>query len=127
VLQVVAERLQIFFSREALVVAAPLRDRVDDAADELLDAALTLGRPDLPAEIRDDRLVACCDHDFGISTSRCSNTTSPPWLPMTAERSSHSISSNGSTPASVKNRWNVSPGAAAFFARGLSVSTLIGT
>ena len=72
-------------------------------------------------------LVACCDHDFGISTSRCSNTTSPRSLPMTAERSSHSTSSNGSTPASVKNRGNVSPGAAfTFFARGLSLSTGIG-
>src|SRR5436190_8483521 len=64
-------------------------------------------------------LVACCDHDLGISTSRCSKTTSPFSLPITAERSSHSISSNGSTPASVKNRGNVSPGAALdFFARG---------
>src|SRR5437870_5424205 len=35
-------------------------------------------------------LVACCDHDFGISTSRCSKTTSPFSLPITAERSSHS-------------------------------------
>ena len=43
-------------------------------------------------------LVACCDQNFGISTSRCSNTTSPFSLPMTAERSSHSTSSNGSTP-----------------------------
>src|SRR5207247_169636 len=57
-------------------------------------------------------LVACCDHDFGISTSRCSNTTSPFSLPMTAARSSHSISSNGSTlseAAPVKKRGNVSP------------------
>src|SRR2546422_830254 len=58
-------------------------------------------------------LVACCDQNFGISTSRCSKTTSPRSLPMTAARSSHSISSNGSTPACVKNRGNVSPGAGA--------------
>src|SRR5713101_1120077 len=58
-------------------------------------------------------LVACCDQNFGISTSRCSNTSSPFSLPMSAARSSHSTSSNGSTPASVKNRGNVSPGAAA--------------
>src|SRR5262245_11925679 len=32
-------------------------------------------------------LVACCDHDLGISTSRCSNTTSPFSLPITAARS----------------------------------------
>src|SRR5688572_29803461 len=47
-------------------------------------------------------LVACCDHVFGISTSRCSNTTLPFSLPITAERFSHSTSSKGSTPASVK-------------------------
>src|SRR5205814_2304826 len=58
-------------------------------------------------------LVACCDQDLGISTSRCSNTSSPFSLPMSAARSSHSTSSNGSTPASVKNRGNVNPGAAA--------------
>src|SRR4051812_29745568 len=75
-------------------------------------------------------LVACCDHDFGISTSRCSNTISPRSLPMSAERISHSVSSNGSTPASVKKRGNVRPGAeAAFgaFARGFSASTYAGT
>src|SRR5881628_3824534 len=66
-------------------------------------------------------LVACCDQDFGISTSRCSNTTSPRSLPMTAARTSHSISSNGSTPASVKKRGKVRPGAVAvFLARDLS-------
>ena len=47
-------------------------------------------------------LVACCDHVFGISTSRCSKTTLPFSLPITAERISHSTSSNGSTPGSVK-------------------------
>ncbi len=57
-------------------------------------------------------LVACCDHDFGNSTSRCSKTTSPFSLVITAERSSHSISSNGSTPSAsfVKYRSNSSPG-----------------
>ena len=55
VFQIVAERLQILFGREILVLPRPLRDGVDDAADELLDAALALGRADLPAEIlRDD-------------------------------------------------------------------------
>src|SRR5688500_520064 len=55
--------------------------------------------------------VACWDHDFGISTSRCSKTTFPFSLPITAERISHSTSSNGSTPDSVKYRGNSSPGA----------------
>ena len=35
-------------------------------------------------------LVACCDQVFGISTPRCSKTTAPFSLPMTASRSSHS-------------------------------------
>src|SRR3954452_14781230 len=68
-------------------------------------------------------LVACCDQDFGISTSRCSKTTLPFSLPMTAARSSHSISSNGSVPASVKKRGNVSPDGDVFFGRALSVFT----
>src|SRR5438034_10432976 len=72
-------------------------------------------------------LVACCDQNFGTSTSRCSNTTSPRSLPITAVRISHSISSNGSTrssPASVKKRGNVRPGAEAVafdFVRGGSI------
>ena len=54
-LQIVAERLQVVFAREVALLARPLRDRVDDAADELLDAALTLRRLHLAAEIlRDD-------------------------------------------------------------------------
>ena len=35
-------------------------------------------------------LVACCDQAFGISTPRCSNTTVPFSLPITASRNSHS-------------------------------------
>src|SRR5918993_1676682 len=41
-------------------------------------------------------LVACCDQAFGISTPRCSKTTEPFSLPMTASRKSHSTWSNGS-------------------------------
>src|SRR6478752_6341888 len=41
-------------------------------------------------------LVACCDQNLGISTSRCSKTSSPRSEPMTAERKSHSTSSKGS-------------------------------
>src|SRR5258708_4260714 len=58
-------------------------------------------------------LVACCVQDLGISTSRCSNTTSPRSLPMTAARNSHSTSSNASTPDAVKKRGKLSPGATA--------------
>ena len=62
----------------------PLGDRVDHAADQLLDAALALGRADLAAEIlRDDDVGGLLRPDFGISTSRCSNTTSPRSLPIT--------------------------------------------
>ena len=57
-------------------------------------------------------LVACCDHDFGISTPRCSNTTVPFSLPMMASRNSHSTRSNGSLPAVVKKRGNSRPGEA---------------
>ncbi len=55
-------------------------------------------------------LVACCDQNEGISTSRCSNTTSPRSFPMTADRCSQVTSSNGSTPGSVKKRGNSRPG-----------------
>src|SRR5215467_13286434 len=76
------------------------------------------GVPSCPRKYLETTIfVACWDQNFGISTSRCSNTTSPPWAPMTAERNSHSTSSNGSTPASVKKRGNVRPDAAVFFAR----------
>ena len=54
--------------------------------------------------------VACCDQKDGISTSRCSNTTSPCSLPINATLDSHSISSNGSVPSVVKNRGNSKPG-----------------
>ena len=55
VLEVLAERLQILVGREVPVRLRPHRDRVDDAADELLDAALALGGANLAAEIfRDD-------------------------------------------------------------------------
>ena len=54
-------------------------------------------------------LVACCDQNFGISTSRCSNTSSPRSLAITAWRSSHSISSKGSTPSAEKYRSNFRP------------------
>ena len=56
-------------------------------------------------------LVACWDQKRGISTSRCSKTTEPFSLPITAERRSHSISSNGSIPSFVKKRSYSSPGA----------------
>src|SRR5213595_3573671 len=49
-------------------------------------------------------LVACCDQNFGISTSRCSKTTSPFSEPITADRSSHSTWSNGSIASLEKKR-----------------------
>src|SRR6185436_10366170 len=57
-------------------------------------------------------LVACCDHGFGISTPRCSKTSAPFSLPMTASRSSHSTWSKGSAPAVEKNRGKSRPGEA---------------
>ena len=91
--------------REVVLLAPPPRDGVDDAADQLLDAALALRRADLPAEIfRDDDVGGLLRPGLGISTSRCSNTTSPRSLPMTAARSSHLTSSNGSTPGRLKKR-----------------------
>ena len=53
--QIVAERLQIVVGREILLRTPPGRDRVHDPADQLLDAALAPGRPQLSPEIlRDD-------------------------------------------------------------------------
>src|SRR5207344_2541430 len=82
VFQIVAERLKILFRREVLVDAAPLRDRADHPADELLDAALALGRSDLSAEIlRDDDVrgllrprlrnldVALLEHDLAAQAA----------------------------------------------------------
>ncbi len=60
------------------------------------------GVPTVPRKYFDTTmLVACCDQNFGNSTSRCSKTTSPFSLPMTADLSSHSTSSKGSTPSRV--------------------------
>ncbi len=55
-------------------------------------------------------LVACCDQNLGISTSRCSNTTLPFSLPMTAALVSHSTASNGSIPSRVNVLGNSRPG-----------------
>ena len=61
------------------------------------------GVPSVPRKYFDaTTLVAVCDQNFGTSTSFCSKTTAPFSLPMTALRSSHSTSSNGSTPGFVK-------------------------
>ena len=71
VLQVVAERLQIVVAREVLLLLRPVGNRVDDAADELLDAALALGRADRAAEIlgNDDvgRLLRPEPRDFDVA------------------------------------------------------------
>ena len=46
--------MQVLVGREVLLLGRPPGDGVDDAADQLLDAALALGRADLPAEILGD-------------------------------------------------------------------------
>ena len=55
-LQLGLERVGLLVGREVAALAAPAADRVDDAADHLLHAALALGRAEPPAEIllRDD-------------------------------------------------------------------------
>ena len=71
-----------------------------------------VGVPRVPRKYFETTMfVASWDQNLGISTSRCSKTTSPFSLPMTADRSSHSISSNGSTPSREKYREYSSPGA----------------
>jgi hypothetical protein len=47
-------------------------------------------------------LVAVCDQALGNSTWRCSKYTLPSAPLITASRSSHSTSANGSTPSRVK-------------------------
>src|SRR5512144_2687042 len=70
------------------------------------------GDPIVPRKYFDTTmLVACCDQNLGISTSRCSKTSSPRSLAMSAARGSQSISSNGSTPSLEKYRSNSRPGA----------------
>src|SRR5690349_2775551 len=45
------ERREIFVGREIALILGPARDRVDDAVDELLDAVLAAGRPEVAAEV----------------------------------------------------------------------------
>ena len=70
-------------------------------------------------------LVACCDQKLGISTSRCSKTTSPRSLPMTAARSSHSTSSNGSTPGLGEEARERQPGRRSGRLRSLDASAAL--
>ena len=63
-------------------------------------------------------LVACWDQNAGTSTPRCSKTTSPRSLVITADRVSHSISSKGSTPARLNVRGNSSPARAGAIGSG---------
>src|SRR4029453_19224617 len=51
VLQIVAECLEIVFAREVPLRAGPGRDRVHDAADQLLDALFARGGSNLAAEV----------------------------------------------------------------------------
>src|SRR5262245_11268317 len=55
VLHLLAERCERVLAGKVTLVACPARDGVDDAANQLLDAVLALGRIHLPAKIfRDD-------------------------------------------------------------------------
>jgi hypothetical protein len=57
VLQIVAERLEVVFAREIVLLSGPRGNRVHDASDELLDAPLALGRTDHAAKILGDNNV----------------------------------------------------------------------
>src|SRR5436305_1381046 len=53
--QLVPERIAIRLGREVAAFASPLRHGADDAADELPDAGLAVGRAEVAAEVlRDD-------------------------------------------------------------------------
>jgi hypothetical protein len=65
-LELVAERLECVFRGEVFVRTRPAGDGVHHPADKLLDAAFTLGRPELPAEIlRDDDVGRLLRPEFG--------------------------------------------------------------
>jgi hypothetical protein len=119
--QVVAESRQRAFGREVFLFARPFGDRVDDAADELLDRAFALGDPTWPRKyFETTMLVACCDQDFGISTPRCSKTTVPFSLPMIASRVPSTIEwidARGRRIA--ETRWEAEPCAAVVSADSL--------
>src|SRR5437667_6275766 len=68
-------------------------------------------------------LVAVMDQSLGTSTFFCSKIGAPCASVMSAVRSSHSTSSYGDTPALVKNRLKVSPGA--FFLSLLGVALVV--
>ena len=59
--------------------------------------------------------VAFGDHDFGNSTSFCSNAGAA-GSPISASRISHSMHSNGCVPASVKRLGMLTPSPAAVMA-----------
>jgi hypothetical protein len=66
VLQIVAERLQVVVAGEVALTAGPGGDGIHHPADELLHAALALGRPHLAAEIlRDDDVCGLLGPEAG--------------------------------------------------------------
>jgi hypothetical protein len=107
----------VFFSGEVFLRAGPARHRVDDAADELADAAFALRRADLPAEIlRDDDVGRLLRPRLGNLDVAVRNDFAP--LPMTAERSSSDFVERIDSGFS-EEPWEGQPGAALdFFARG---------
>ena len=52
--ELVAERFGVLLVCEDPILDPPVRDRVDDATDELLDRSLALGRAELAAEVLGD-------------------------------------------------------------------------
>src|SRR5438874_6691916 len=108
--QLVTEDFRRFGGREIPLLVGPPMDGANHAPDQLLDAALALGRPSTPRKyFETTTFVATCDQVVGISTSCCSKTTSPFSLVMLASRVSHWTSSNGATPGRVKYRFQGSP------------------
>ncbi len=104
-LQLVLERLRLVLGREVAAVAAPRADRVDDAADHLLDRALALRARHAAAEVllRDDvrRGLRPELRELDAASARTPGRSCPG---MCASRVSHSISSNGSRPSIVNSR-----------------------
>ena len=71
IFQVVTERPQVIIARKIFLVSSPLRDCIDDTADELLDAVLSARRLELPSEILGDddvgRLLRPCLGNLDVS------------------------------------------------------------
>ena len=104
-LQLGLERLGLLVGREVAALAAPVGDRVGDAADHLLDAALALGRGHAARGSTSARRCSSRSATRTSGTRRPSARRQARPCPGSARRAvSHSISSNGSRPGIVKYR-----------------------